>query len=199
MRFAATLPVLAVALTGGCALTSRGQASEWHWFTPERVRPQLTSAAVGTGPAVRVRRITSGTDLGRRIVFGDGAYAVGFYEQRRWTEGPELYVRRALERTLCQEQGFRCDIDGNAPTLDVEVVKFQEVKTAHSHAALVSLRVVLSNDRVLLDDTIQVEDRVSGSSFDEVVAAMARALDGASAEVARRVSAALDKASHGAG
>ncbi|MDB4883515.1 MAG: hypothetical protein JWL95_2281, partial [Gemmatimonadetes bacterium] len=62
------------------------------------------------------------------------------------------------------------------------------------HAALVSLRVVLSNDRVLLDETVQVDDRVLGSSFDEVVAAMARALDGASGEVARRVGAALARA-----
>jgi cholesterol transport system auxiliary component len=195
MRFALTLPVLAFTMTCGCALTSRGKASEWSWFTPERVRPHLTSAPLGAGPAVRIRRVTSGTDLGRRIVFGDGAYEVGYYEQRRWTEGPDLYVRRALERTLCQEQGFRCDLDGSAATLDIEVLKFQEVKTARSHAALVSLRVVLSNDRVLLDDTVQVDDRVLGSSFDEVVAAMARALDGASDEVARRVSAALAKAS----
>jgi cholesterol transport system auxiliary component len=176
-----------LALAPACALTSRGDAREWQWFTPERVRPRLTSGVVGAGPPVQLRRVTSGTDLGRRIIFGDGAYEVGYYEQRRWTDAPELYVRRALERTLCQEQGLQCEPSGSAPTLDVEVLRFQEVKAPKSHQALVALRFVLSSERVLVDDTVQVAEPVTGSTFDDVVAAISRALDSAANQVASRV------------
>ena len=180
-----------LALSSACALLSRGASAEWRWYTPETVRPQLTSGVVRSGPVVRIRRVTAGANLGTRIAFGNGAYEGGYYEERRWTEGPEVYVRHALERTLCQNQRFRCLPDGNAPALDVEVLKFQELKTAKSHAGLVSLRVVLSTDQILLDDTIQFVAQVAGPRFDDVVAAIANALDSASEEVARRVRSAL--------
>jgi ABC-type uncharacterized transport system auxiliary subunit len=184
--------VVALALAPGCALTGRGKAIEWEWYTPEHVRTQLTSAANDSKPPVRLRRVTSGMNLGSRIAFGDGGYEAGYYERNRWTEQPTLYVRRAIERTLCQEQGFRCDLDADGPTLDVEVLKFQEVKTPESHAGLVSLRIVLSSaDEVLADDTVQVSEPVAGGRFVDVVAAIARALDGASDRVARRVTSAL--------
>jgi hypothetical protein len=100
-------------------------------------------------------------------------------------------VRRALERVLCQQQGFRCEVSADAPTLDVEVLKFQEVKTDASHTALVSLRLVLSADHVLVDDTVQKVDAVVGPTFDDVVAAISRALDAASEDVGRRIGSAL--------
>jgi cholesterol transport system auxiliary component len=191
VKVALALMAFVLVLFPGCALTSRGTASEWQWFTPERVHPRLTSGMSSTGPVIRIRRVTSATDLGRAIVFGDGAYEVGYYKQRRWTESPEHYVRRALERALCQESALRCELDGDAPALDVEVLRFQEVKTANSHAALVSVHFVLSGDHVLLDDTVQVVDPVVGASFDDAVAAIARALEATALEVARRVSGGL--------
>jgi cholesterol transport system auxiliary component len=131
-------------------------------------------------------------NLETRIAFGDGAYQGGYYERRRWTERPELYVRRALERTICQEQGFRCNPDdADAPTLDIEVLKFQELKAAGSHQGVVALRIVLSTKKVLVDDTVQVVVPVHGDRFDDVVAAIAVALDAASGDVARRVRTAL--------
>ncbi len=122
-------------------------------------------------------------------MFGNGAYQVGYYESRRWTERPDLYVRRSLERTLFQEQGM--GEAANAPTLNVEVLRFEEVKTRALHAARVSLRLVLSSDHVIFDQTIQTVDAVTGASFDDVVAAMGRALDAASDETARLVKQAL--------
>jgi ABC-type uncharacterized transport system auxiliary subunit len=189
--------VLALALASGCALTSRAEPAKWEWFTPEQTRQELTSAAIGNKPAVHIRRVTSGLNLGSRIAFGDGGFETGYYDRRRWTEQPTLYVRRALERTICQEQRFRCDVDAEGPALDVEVLKFQELKKPDSHAGVVVLRIVLSNvDQVLVDDTIQVVEPVAGERFVDVVAAIARALDGVSERTARRVSSATAQSPH---
>jgi cholesterol transport system auxiliary component len=177
----------------GCALTSRGEVLDVRWFTPERAHAQAAPAVPAAGPSLRLGRVTSGTDLGQRIVHGDGAYEVSYYEDRRWTERPELYVRRALDRTLFEDRGFRRELEGGAPTLDVEVLAFEEIKTASAHAARVVLRIVLSADHVLFEDTAGVLERVTGDRFEDVVAAMSRALDATSEDVARRVGAALAK------
>jgi hypothetical protein len=145
------------------------------------------------GPALRFGRVTSGPDLGLRIAHGDGAYEVDYYDDRRWTERPELYVRRALGRALFEEGSFRRDLGGRAPQIDAEVLAFQEVQTPDTHAARIVLRVSLSTDHVLFEDTVGAVEPVLGARFDDVVAAMARALDATVAEVARRVGSALPR------
>lgn len=172
----------------GCALTNKADALDIRYFTPEHVRPRLTGAADARGPALRLGRVTSGLHLREPIAYRDGTYEVGYYEDRRWTERPDLYVRRELGRVLFEEHGFRRVVSGDAPTLDVEVIAFEEVKTRELHAARVVVRVLLVSDRVLLEDTITVDEPVAASApIDEVVSAMARALDGMSDRVAREV------------
>lgn len=184
---------LTAILASGCALTSRGDAIQWQYFTPERARPALESAKVTAGPEVCLERVTSSASSGRRIAHSDGGHRVGYYEDRRWTDDPEGYVRRALERTLFEEEGFRCDREASSSRLDVEVLGFEEVRTPASHAARVALRAVLatSAENTILDETIEVVEPVTGSTFDDVVEAFGRALDGACAEAARRTRAAL--------
>jgi ABC-type uncharacterized transport system auxiliary subunit len=131
--------------------------------------------------------------LGKRIAYREGEHQIGYYEDHRWTEEPARYVHRALERTLYQENGFRCDRDAHAPTLDVEVLGFEELRSPSSHAARVDLRAVLrTRDGVLLfDEDVQAVDAVVGANFDDVVAAFGRALDRASRDLAGRTGVAL--------
>jgi cholesterol transport system auxiliary component len=191
-----------LATTSACALTSRGEPVRWQYYTPERVQPTLESANIAVGPHdVCIGRV-AGASSGRRIAYGDGRYELNYYEDRRWTDEPERYVRRALERTLFEQSGFHCDptrasgsLDAlggpSAATLAVDVLKFEEVKTPARHDARVALRAVLATDRVLFDATIEAVEPVVGSSFDAVVAAIGRSLDNASAQVARRTGSAL--------
>jgi cholesterol transport system auxiliary component len=187
--------VLVAALLSGCALTQKGEALAVRYFTPEHLRPRLTGAGgQAAGPELRLGRVTSGTQLREPIAYREGAYEVGYYDDRRWTERPEVYVRRALARVLFEERGLRRATAGDAPTLEIEVIAFEEVKASTLHAARVVLRVVLSADRTVVEDTIVREEPVpAGAPIDEVVAAIARALDGAADEVARRVEAALTR------
>jgi ABC-type uncharacterized transport system auxiliary subunit len=118
---------------------------------------------------------------------------MGYYEDRRWTEEPARYVHRALERALYQEDGFQCDRDARAPTLDVEVLGFEELSSPSNHAVRVDLRGVLrTRDGMLLfDQDVQAVEAVVGGSFDYIVAAFGRALDKASRDLARRTGSAL--------
>jgi cholesterol transport system auxiliary component len=182
---------LAIALVG-CALTQRSAPLEVSHYTPEHARPpRLTSGHPGAGPSLRLGRVSSDTSLGERIVFRDGTYQVRYYEGRRWTERPEVYVRRAVTRALFDDGGFRRALSGDGPTLEVEVLSFEEVKTPAQHAAQIALRIVLSTDRVLLEDLVAVSEPVARDDFNDVVAALARALDRVSDEVTRRVGSAL--------
>lgn len=183
--------VLSVAFAAGCALTQKAEPLRVTYYTVERDRDGVTSQQAPSGSALRLGRVASGTDLGERIVFGDGEYRVGYYDSRRWTQRPEVYVRRSLARALFEESGFRRVLVGDAPTLDLEVLAFDEVKTPTRHEACVALRIVLSTDHVLLEDTVALREPVAGDRFDDVVSAIARALDRTADEVTKRVGSAL--------
>jgi cholesterol transport system auxiliary component len=182
---------LAVASTCGCALLSRGSAVDVRWFTPDQAHAPVGNAEMQPGRELRLGRVISGSAVGLRIAFGDGLYEVGYYDSRRWTERPEHYVRRALDRALFEGGGFRRALTGDAPSLDVDVLEFQEVKVPTTHAARLTLHVVLSTDRVLLERTVTVSEPAAGD-FEAFVAAMAIALEASTAEIARSVGAALD-------
>ncbi len=179
--FAATL------MASGCALFSRGASVDVRWFTPEATRAHVGIAEAQGGCALRLGRVRSGADLGLRIAHSDGLYQVGYYEGLRWTERPEEYVRRALGRALFEEGPFQRAVSPAAPTLDVEVVEFQEVKASTMHAARIVLRIVLSADRVLVERTIAVSEPFPGEPFDAFVAAMSVAIEAAANEAVRDI------------
>jgi cholesterol transport system auxiliary component len=182
----------ALAAVSGCALTQKAKPLEVAYYTPEVLRPGVTSRQEAAPcRTLRLGSVASGTDLGIRIVVADGAYRVRYYDSRRWTERPENYLRRALSHALFEEGGFRRAMSGDAPTLDVELLTFEEVEMPAGHSARIVLRLIVSTNQVLVQDTIAVSQPVVGGRFDDVVAAMGRALDETSDEVARRVGLAL--------
>ena len=181
----------------GCALTSKGEALNIRYFDPETPRPRITSAS-HPAPGERVTpvelgRVTSGLNLREKIAYRDAAFEVGFYEDKRWTERPEVYVRRELARTLFEERGMRRALAGQAPILEVEVVSFEELRGA-SPSARIQLRILLHDERdALLEKTITIDRPVppGNKGFDGLVQAMAQALDAATEQVANDVTAVL--------
>jgi len=175
----------------GCALTSKAEPMTVTLYNPIQTKPRLTAAEAGTfdeaRPAVELGRIGSGFHLREKIMHRDSAHELGTYDDRRWTERPESYVRRELVRTLFEERGFRRVLAGEAPILDVDVVSFEEVRLPNLHAARIELHVVLHNAHdVFLEETIVVE-KPANTGVDGFVVAMAGALDEATAEVARKI------------
>jgi len=181
----------------GCALTSKGDALSIRYFDPETARPHIMSASAAGAArqevAVELGRVTAGINLRERIAYRDAAFEVGFYDDKRWTERPEVYVRRELARTLFEERGMRRALAGQAPVLEVEVISFEELRGPPA-AARIQLRILVHDERdALLEKTILIDRPVlSGEKgFDGLVQAMAQALDAATEQVANEVATVL--------
>ena len=198
---AASLLCASLALSG-CALTSKADLVETRYFSPEQVKPRLNVADANAPAAaapngaleVRLGRVSSGPNLRERIAFRDAAYELGYYEDWRWTERPETFVRRELGRTLFEEKGMHRILGGASPTLEVEVISFDDMRLKTGRSARVQLKVILYEDNgVIWEDTLTVERPVSGDKpkIEDVVAAMAAALDGAAEQVSEKVQSAL--------
>jgi cholesterol transport system auxiliary component len=196
-RACAGVAVLLLATAGGCALTSKAEVVEIRYFSPERVKPSLTGATLaprGDPLELRLGRVSAGSNLRERIAFRGAGYELGYYATWRWSERPETFVRRDLARTLFEEHGLRRVHGGAAPTLDVDVIAFDDLRLGKERAARVQLEGVLSaDDAVLWQETITVDHPVIAESpkIEDVVGAMATALDEASETVTRKVEFAL--------
>jgi cholesterol transport system auxiliary component len=188
----------------GCALLSKSDVVRVRYFSPEVMEPRVAGVdAGGAGAsaqndaiAVRLGRVYSGPNLRERIAYRDDAYELGYYDDWRWTERPETFVRRALGRSLFEVQRFRRVLGGAAPTLEVEVVAFDDLRLGTSRAARVQLKVILFEDAgVVFEDTVAVDRAAPADKpkIEDVVAAMAVALDAASQQVAVRVGTELGK------
>lgn len=186
----------AVSSVSGCALTSKSDIMAVRWFNPEAPRTTITSAGTASANSalsLELGRVTSGINLRDKIAYRDTAYEMGFYDDKRWTERPEVYVRRELARTLFEEHGVHRALAGQAPTLDVEVLAFEEIR-GDAPAARITLRVVLHDDvRAILEKTISVDRPATSKTIDGFVQAMAQALDTAAEQVAHEAEVAATK------
>jgi cholesterol transport system auxiliary component len=183
---------LVVVSTSGCALLTKQSPVSMRYFSPEPPRREAPAKSGAPAGELRLGSVSSGAHLRERIVYRGPAYELGFYDDRRWTERPEAYVRRELARALFDERGFRRVLGATAPTLEIEVIAFEEVRLESGVAGRVELRVQLHDDaRVLLEETIRVDRPASGgTAIEDVVAALGSALDEAARLVADRVSGA---------
>ena len=121
-------------------------------------------------------------------MFRESEYEVGFYDDRLWTEKPEAYLRRGLTRVLFEEQGLRSLVRGAGPTLDVELVSFEEVK-APKHVGRVTVAVTLSDERVVsLQQTLSVERPSPEGKAQAEASAVAQALGEALRDVVYEIS-----------
>jgi cholesterol transport system auxiliary component len=144
---------------GGCALLGKSEPFVPRYFSPDsapRVAPASSSAAA-KGTLLKLGRITAASYLGERIVFRDSNYELSFYEDRRWTERPEDYLRRALARALFEEHGLRRIVSGGGPTLDVELVEFAELRRASPVARVTATYILYDVRFVRREATVTVE------------------------------------------
>lgn len=195
----AALSAAGLLALSACALTSKADLINIRYFSPERVEAERHDEApptVSDDVALRVRlgRVSSGSSLRERIAFRNAEYELGYYEELRWTERPEAYVRRELGRSLFETHGLHRVLTGPAPTLEVEVLAFDDLRSGTGRAARVQLRVILYEESgVMFENTLTVDRPVVGDTpkIEDMVAAMAAALDAAVEEVSVKVDKAL--------
>jgi cholesterol transport system auxiliary component len=182
---------LACIVLAACALT-RGPTPPRpiRTFTPELPENIERAGRPASTMRLRLGRISSAEDLRLRILHRDSPIEVTPYETLRWTEEPEDYVRRAVARALFEDRPIEEVVSGAAPTLEVEVIAFEEV--TYRRAGRVTLRYELHDDRTTIArGTITIERRAPGPNIEGIVRAIGSALDAASDELATRVAAAL--------
>jgi len=133
------------ALPLGCALTSKAEVLTPRYFSPEPVAA-TRSPKVGETLELRLGQVSSASHLDERIAYRVAGAEMGFYDDQRWTENPEAYLRRALERDLFEERGLSRIVAGGTPILDIELTAFEELR-GNPTKARVAVTFSLRDDR----------------------------------------------------
>jgi ABC-type uncharacterized transport system auxiliary subunit len=173
-------------LSGACALTSRSDPMQIRYFSAESAEAQRGPAAV-RGPTVSLRldRVRSSAHLGEPIAYRTGVHELGYYDGERWTERPEAFLERGLERALFQEQGVTRVVGGSSETLSVELISFEEVRGAKP-VARIEVGITLHDERSShLEQTLRVERPIGTNGTDEAARAVAALSDAMSEAIDR--------------
>jgi cholesterol transport system auxiliary component len=137
--------------------------------------------------------VGAASHLDERISYRVHASELGYYEDRRWTEHPEEYLRRALEAELFERRRLRRVVSGPATTLDVELTAFEELRERGGSVRL-ELRFTLHDDRkALLERRLLVERPLAPDDGADHAQRVAGALGGALAAAVTEMSDALTR------
>jgi ABC-type uncharacterized transport system auxiliary subunit len=156
--------VAMLALLMGCALTSKSKPVDVRYFALDPdASPAVRAGPPSPSPQLGLGSITSSIFLRNRIVFRRSNHEVGTYDDERWTEYPETYLRRSLSRALFDTGAFVEGLGDRVPTVDVELVAFEEVIQRSARAGRVQIAYRLHDDRtVLATGIIAVEKNAGG-------------------------------------
>jgi ABC-type uncharacterized transport system auxiliary subunit len=183
MRRAPALLIAACGALSGCALLGKNDPQVRRYFTPESTGPAGGLAAVPAatperteGLRLRLGRVSAWSHLRERMVTRISPRELAYSEGRRWTERPDVYLQRALAHAFFEERGLTQVISGNAPTLEVELIAFEE--TLNPRRAFLRASILLHDERKsLLLETVTVEEPLTTTSdADQAVEALSRAL-----------------------
>jgi cholesterol transport system auxiliary component len=171
-----------VAFTTSCALLTKSEPVVPRYFSPEA--PESVVAPVGGNAArslsLRLGNVGGASYLKERIAYRDSDHEFGFYEDQRWTERPEVYLQRAIERSLFEERGLKRDLSVSAPTLTVELIEFEEVRGVSPRVRL-RISYALHDERTVFRERSFAIERplpagAEASRMDRVAAALGDAL-----------------------
>lgn len=159
----------------GCALTSKAEVVTPRYFSPEREHPARSEPA-SQPYELKLGQVSSASHLDERMAYRVGGSEMGFYDERRWTEIPEAYLRRALTRDLFEQRALSRIVSGDAPTLDVELTAFEELRGRPTQAR-VTLHFSLRDERrSLLERTLELEQPVAEGAGADPAQRLAEAL-----------------------
>jgi cholesterol transport system auxiliary component len=168
--------ILAVAY-GGCALTSKGDAQSPRFFSLETrdQDPKLPEPA-GTPLELRLGQVDAAAHLEERIAYRLRGTELAYYDERRWTEAPEQYVRRALERELFERRHIRRVVSGAGATLDVELTAFEELRGPPARVRLALSYTLHDARQSSLERSLVIEHPLATGNDSDVTQRVAVAL-----------------------
>jgi cholesterol transport system auxiliary component len=180
-------PGLLAVLYGGCALTSKADAQAPRFFSLETraPAPELPEPA-GTPLELRLGQVDAAAHLEERIAYRLRGTELAYYDDRRWTEEPEQYLRRALERELFERRHIRRVVSGAGATLDVELTAFEELRGPPARVRLALSYTLHDARQSSLERSLVIERPLSTADDPDVTQRVAVALTSAlSAAVAQ--------------
>ena len=139
---------------------------------------------------VRLRRVQAAAYLGEQIVWRGSDVERGLYEQRRWTEFPSRYLERAMKHALDSTPGIQRVDNGRVPTLDLELISFDEI-LAPAHAADVTVVASLrdAEQRPVFERAFTAQRAIADADPASTARAMGAALDEVVQQIATQVAA----------
>ena len=192
-----------LALCSACALMSKSEALSPRYFSPDIGEPTLrladkASTSAAAALELRLGQVEASSHLEERIAYRPSEGELGYYDSWRWTEPPQAYLQRALARELFERRGLVHVVSGAAPTLDVQLVSFEELRQG-TPAGRVELAFSLSDGRrMLLEQTVRVEQPIAPGAAEDaaprLTKALSSALEDAVAKVAELVTLELARA-----
>jgi cholesterol transport system auxiliary component len=188
-------PLLSVALAS-CALTSKGDALYPRFFSPEP-EPKAREIPAPAGPPLELRlgQVEAASYLEQRISYRVRESELAYYDDRRWTEAPENYLRRALAREFFERRHVRRVVSGRGATLDVELTAFEELRGPPAKVRLGLRYTVHEHGQSSLERSLVVERPLPTTEESDparqVAAALALALAQAVTQVSDEVTAVL--------
>jgi cholesterol transport system auxiliary component len=180
------------AAEGGCALTSKADALSPRFFSAELQRKALDLPEPEGAPLeLRLGQVDAASHLEERISYRLHDTELGYYEDRRWTEAPENYLRRALERELFERRHIRRVVSGAGETLDVELTAFEELRGRPTRVRLALSYTLHDAKQSSLERSLVIERPLALAGepdrAQQVAAALVVALGAAVAEISDRV------------
>lgn len=169
----------ALGVLPGCALLSKSTPIVPRYFTPELEEAITSGSQSASEQRLRLGRVQAGKHLRERMAYRTSDGEIGYYDDRRWTEPPASYLHRALSRSLFEVRGVTRVVSGAAPTLEAELIAFDEVKGKDHRARVVIVMSLDANGVGAAQRTITVEVPVSGSNEEDpapVVNALSQAM-----------------------
>jgi ABC-type uncharacterized transport system auxiliary subunit len=141
---------------------------------------------------LRLGRVYAAAYLTEQMVWRSSDVEYGLYEQRRWTDFPSSYLKRALVQALDRTGAVRRVDVGGVPTLDVELVAFDEVLMPAHEAAVAAVASLRAADQsAIFDRTFAVRRSIPDDAPASVARAMGAALDDVVQQIATQVAAQL--------
>jgi len=169
-------------LASGCALLSKAEPSLVRYFDLDRAgKPTQGTSDRREGTAasrvsLRLGPVIGAVHLEERLVYRLSQQEIAFHRDWRWTSPPHHYLKLQLARTLFEERGLRHVVGGTGPTLDVQLLDFDEIRTPeHVARARCLARLMLAHE-VVLEVTLVVERPIPSSKHADMPDAIVEAL-----------------------
>ncbi len=182
-----------VLLLAGCLSgLGAGDSQPLRFFSA--ALPQEPAVEVSGTSALRWDHLTASRHLRDRMVWRNGEVEFGYYETRRWTELPLVWVVRGLRSELLERHGVGETQEVSAPALDLELVGFEEQLVPHEARVALDLHLADAEGTTLLRARLEEREPIERDSGQAVAratrAALARLVTAAADEIAGALNAA---------